>query len=713
MKFNLIPFRKATIVCFQLLVSLLLFSCKAPSIQDDPGEWAFYNHDLNNSKFSPLDQINPTNINQLKKLWSFEDTVQNGSGLFFNPIVTRGKMIVMLPSNNLAALDPATGHLLWQFVPDTSNTYNWSRSVNYYKSNDGRSDMIYFIFGSALYCLHASDGSPVQSFGHKGKVDFYEGLEYDTSKLDKIFVTSNAPGVIFKDLLIIGSKVPDELPSISGDIRAFNRITGKVQWTFHTIPKPGEYGADTWGPNARQKNGGANCWAGMALDEKRGIVYIPTASPSFDFYGADRPGQNLFGNCLLALDANTGKRIWHFQTTHHDLWDRDNGSPPNLVTVHHNVKDIDAVGIVTKMAYLYLFNRETGEPLFPIEEVPVDTISTMPGEKPWPTQPIPTKPAPFARQGFKPEYYSNATPTSTQYIKDEIKKHGYKTGIYEPPSVSGSLLVPTAHGGGNWGGASVNMKTNVLFVNSNDLPWYFALVENKGLVKNNNLPGATLFKMYCSGCHGIDKKGSVIAPDISEKVKVYPATKIENILMKGVGPMPSFKQLPAQQINNIISFLKGEATSDIHAAEKNMTSEEPYSFAGYDLYKDTSGIFAIKPPFGTLTAIDLNKGENLWQVPLGENDKLLKLGVKNSGDFNRGGGIATAGGLIFIGTTGDKKLRAFDQSNGKVLWEYVLPGVATSIPSTYSVKGKQYVTVAVSPDNGNKYKGGYVTFGLE
>ncbi|MBK6478920.1 MAG: PQQ-binding-like beta-propeller repeat protein [Saprospiraceae bacterium] len=695
------------------LTIVVLCDCAMPKPDStDPEEWAYYNHDPQNSKFSALDKIDTGNVVQLKKIWQFEDTTVDGSGLFFNPIVVRGKMIVLLPSNHLAALDLSTGRVLWQFVPDTSNTYNWSRSINYYKSEDGHSDLVYFIFGAGLYCLHAETGLRVASFGTQGKVDFFEGLEYDSTKLDKIFITSNAPGVIYKDLFIVGSKVPDELPSLPGDIRAFNRITGRIAWTFHTIPKPGEYGAETWGPNPREKNGGANCWAGMALDEKRGIVFIPTASPSFDFYGADRPGQNLFGNCLLALDANTGSRLWHFQTTHHDLWDRDNGSPPNLLTVNHNGRDIDAVGIVTKMAYLYLFNRETGEPLFPIEEVPVDTVSTMPGEKPWPTQPIPTKPAPFARQGFKPEYFSEATPTSAQYIKDEIQKHGYKTGIYEPPSLSGSLLLPAAHGGGNWGGASLNPHTNVLFVNSNDLPWYFALVENKNLVNNNNLSGQALFKIYCSSCHGTDMKGSVAAPDISQKVISYPESKIETILKKGVGPMPSFKHLPPIQINHIISYLKGGPSQDIHT-EAKVQNEEPYSFAGYDLYKDTSGIFAIKPPFGTLTAIDLNKGENLWQVPLGENDKLLKLGLKNSGDFNRGGGIATAGGLIFIGATGDKKLRAFDQTNGAVLWEYVLPGTATSIPTTYGIKGKQYVTVAVNPDGETKFKGGYITFGLE
>ena len=315
----------------------------------------------------------------------------------------------------------------------------------------------------------------MEGFGENGRVDFYQGLEVAGLHAQSWCMCRAMPRAWYiKDLFIVGCKVPDELPSTSGDIRAFNIHTGKLEWVFHTIPKPGEFGADTWSPDARQRNGGANCWAGMALDEKRGIVYVPTASPSFDFYGADRPGQNLFANCLLALDAKTGKRIWHFQTTHHDLWDRDNGSPPNLVTVERDGKKIDAVALVTKMGYLFVFDRETGESLFEINEVPVDTVSSMPGEKPWPTQPIPVNP-PFARQGYKEEFFGR----SSDWIKSEIAKNKYKTGIYEPPSMAGSIILPTAHGGANWGGASVNPETNMLFVNATDIPWILKLTDLK------------------------------------------------------------------------------------------------------------------------------------------------------------------------------------------------------------------------------------------
>lgn len=689
-----------------LLICLLfsyLIAC-SPGKQDTTSAWPTFGHDVTQNKFSALASINTTNVTQLREVWRYEDTTEGG-GVYFNPVMMKNRVVGLMPSNKLVALNAVTGKLLWEFFPDSSEIPNWSKGMTYHPGNP---DRIFLISGGTLYAINAENGTVITNFGKNGRVDFYEGLEVPDSMRTRVPVSSNAPGVVYNnELFIVGCKVPDELPSTPGDIRAFNINTGKLEWVFHVIPKPGEFGADTWGDNARLRNGGANCWAGMALDEKRGIVFVPTASPSFDFYGADRPGQNLFANCILALDAKTGKRIWHFQTTHHDLWDRDNGSPPNLVTVTRDGKETDAVALVTKMGYLFLFDRETGNPLYDINEVPVDTVSKMPGEKPWPTQPVPVNP-PFARQGYEEKFFGR----SSEWIKAEIEKNKYKTGIYEPPSMEGSIILPTAHGGANWGGASVNPETNTLFVNATDIPWILKITDLKKIRAGNELNPEILFRTYCSSCHGADKKGTGLGPDLTTRAKNYKDEQLVSILQKGAPPMPSFRFLSGEQIAAIISYLKDTLVQQSFETANIPENNEPYGFNGYSFYLDPEGHPAIAPPFGTLTAIDLNTGNIVWQVPLGEDPQFRKMGIPNSGMFNRGGSIATAGGLIFIGATGDNMFRAFDQKTGKILWEYQLPGMASSIPSTYAVDGKQYVVVSVNGKQENNFKGGYIAFAI-
>lgn len=683
-------------------VIVLVTSCKKQETS-----WPGFGYDASNNKFSELSQINLQNVNQLEPVWQFEDDSENGSSVLFNPVVTGGRMYAFLPTEKLVALDAATGKLIWEFTPDSTLVSTWTRGITYHQNKEIRAGTLLFVYGSTLYSILAETGELNTSFGTAGRVDFYTGLSVKKEMEQDVHVTSNAPGVIYEDMYIVGCKVPDELPSTSGDVRAFNANSGRLEWVFHTIPEEGEYGADTWPSGARERNGGANCWGGMALDAQRGIVYVPTASPSFDFYGADREGQNLFANCLIALDARTGKRLWHFQTTHHDLWDRDNGSPPNLMTITHEGKKVDVVALATKLGYVFVFERETGKPVFPVEERPVSTASTMPGEKPWPTQPFPVKPGPFTRQGFKEEFITDLSPELNAYFKEDIRKNKYQTGIYDPPDLNGSVILPAAHGGSNWGGAAVNPHTGVMFVNAIDLPWFLRLTKTESFAAHNELEGDQLFSMYCSACHGADKKGTDFGPDIVQKSKQRSTESLVSLIRKGAEPMPSFQHLPQVQIDAIVSFLKEEKI--VTALPADEKPKEPYGFSGYDFYTDAQGNFAIQPPYGTLTAIDLNRGELVWQVPLGE-DK--KLGIKGSGLFNRGGGIATAGGLVFIAATSDATLRGFDQLTGKTIWEKPLPGDGYGIPSTYSLNGRQYLTVGVSPNPEKGFKGGYLTFAL-
>lgn len=692
---------RSSLIVMSLITATLLSCCR--NKEESSGEWPTYNHDASNNKFSQLSYIDTSNVKQLKEAWRFENSAEDG-GVYCQAIMVANRVIGLMPSKSLVALDAGTGKKLWEFKPDSSVISNWSRGITCLK---GDPDRIFLVAGGTLYCLNAETGNTVKGFGNNGRVDFYLGLSVPDSLRERVPVSTNAPGVVYENLFIVGCKVPDELPSTPGDIRAFDINTGKLQWTFNVIPKAGEYGADTWPANTRNRNGGANCWAGMALDKERGIVFVPTASPSFDYYGGDRPGQNLFANCLLALDARTGKRIWHFQTTHHDLWDRDNGSPPNLITVKHNGKETDAVALVTKMGYLFAFDRETGEPLYGVKELPVDTVSRMPGEKPWPSQPMPLNP-PFVRQGYKEEFYGR----SSAWIKEEILKNKYKTGIYEPPSLEGSIILPTAHGGANWGGASVNPRTNTLFVNSTELPWILKLTDLKKIRAANQLNPEVLFRTYCSSCHGADKKGNGVGPDLTGRVKTYKDEQIASILHKGTPPMPSFSFLSGRQIASIIAYVKDTVTQQAFESASIPENNEPYGFNGYNFYLDPEGYPAIKPPFGTITAIDLNTGNIQWQVPLGEDPQFKKMGISNSGMFNRGGMIATAGGLLFIGATGDNMFRAFDQRTGRVLWEFQLPGMATSIPSTYAVGEAQYVVVSVNGNKDTGFKGGYISFAI-
>ncbi|WP_461102334.1 outer membrane protein assembly factor BamB family protein [Spirosoma koreense] len=712
-----------------------------------PGtDWPTYGGNNAGNRYSSLTQINTQNVKNLKLAWTYEtgdnkDANQRGMDIQCQPIVVDGVLYGTSPRMKLFAVEAGTGKQLWQFDPFAGPArrprFHPLRGVVYWQ--DGTDKRILYTVGSSLYAIQAQTGKPVESFGKNGEVDLHEGLgdkETLGHEVANLSIRATTPGVIYKDLLITGSAVNEGGDAPPGYIRAFNVRTGKLAWVFHTIPLPGEEGYDTWGKDSYKKLGGANCWAGMVIDEKRGVVYAGTGSPSVDFYGGARPGQNLYANCVIALNAETGKRIWHFQTVHHDLWDRDLPCPPNLVRVRHNGKMVDAVAQATKDGYVFVFDRDTGKPLFPVKEVPVPTSPALPGEKPWPTQPVPTKPAPFVRQELTEADITTRTPEAHAYVLDRYKnsRHGSK---YMPPSEEGSLFFGFG-GGAEWGGNAAD-PDGILYQNANTMLWWLKMRDVKA--QGNNVAmtrGSYLFNTNCSVCHGISGKGSKEAtasaaqayPDLTEVGKRLNREQISTILSTGRGRMPSFGHLSKEDRDAVIDFLlhldtkpaaPAVASTDIHSSVVTAPVTEgsdfpympPYLNNGNTQFRDQDNYPATKPPWGTLNAINLNTGEYLWQVPLGEYPDLTKQGIPKTGTENHGGPIVTAGGLIFIAATYDEKLFAYDRKTGKIVWEYKLPAGGFATPITYLVDGKQYVVIAAGGTRyGLKSGGSYVAFAL-
>lgn len=516
--------------------------------------------------------------------------------------------------------------------------------------------------------------------------------------------------MIYRDLLIVGDGTPEALPAPPGDIRAYDVRTGKLRWTFHTIPHPGEFGYETWPKDAWTYSGAANNWCGMSVDIERGIVYVPTGSAATDWYGADRIGDDLFANSLLALDAATGKRIWHFQGVRHDLWDRDFPAAPALVTVMRNGKQVPAVAQTSKQGFLFLFDRTNGTPLFPIEYRGYPA-STVPGEVAAAEQPLPTKPAPFARQRISEEMLTNRTPEAHEWAVrrfHEIRSDGQ----FVPISVQKeTLMFPGFDGGAEWGGPAFDPETNIIYINANDVGLTESLVKHQA-----GSPGYTIYMSQCSACHGANRSGS--PPEIPSLIGVenrLTSAQISETIQTGKGRMPSFPELAngGVRLEALLRFLRTGIAKESTTAVSEQAAK--YDFTGYKKFLDPDGYPAVAPPWGTLNAINLNTGEYVWKVPFGEYPELAAKGMKNTGSENYGGPIVTAGGLLFIGATvNDKKFRAFDKATGKLLWETTLPLSANATPATYTVNGRQYVVIAAGGQRDAKTPSGgvYLAFAL-
>jgi len=675
------------------------------SAQSSPAnrDWSINGGEPNNTHYSPLTQVNRDNVAQLEVVWSY-DTQETG-GLQTSPIIVDGVLYGISPTQKVFAVDAATGKQIWSFDSGVKGTQP-DRGLAFWSSLDGPDKRIIVGVMHFVYALDAATGKPIPTFGTQGRVDLRENLSRNDPDP---FVSLTSPAVIYKDLFIVSGRNSETLPAAPGDIRAFDVRTGKMRWTFRTIPQPGDFGYNTWPPDAYKTIGAANNWAGMTVDVQRGIVFVPTGSAAFDFYGGNRVGDDLFANCLLALDANTGKRLWHFQGVHHDIWDRDFPSHPVLVTIERDGQKIEAVAQTSKQGFVYLFDRATGAPLFPLETKKY-RASTIPGEVAAAEQSLPTKPAPYARQLLTEDMLSDRTPEIHKWALAQF--HDARSeGQFVPFSVGQETVIfPGFDGGAEWGGPALDPATNILYVNSNEMAWMASLGENK--------PGNTAKSIYltqCAICHGDKLTGSPPAfPSLVGIGDRLTPVQIASTIRTGKGRMNGFPGLAKDQVQELVDFLTG-------APQKEATGTQPppndmkYRFTGYRRFLDPDGYPAIAPPWGTLNAINLNTGEYAWKINLGEYPALVAQGMTNTGSENYGGPIVTAGGIVFIGATNyDKKFRAFDKATGKLLWQTTLPFSGNATPATYMIDGRQFVVIAAGggKDPKNPSGGVYVAFAL-
>ncbi len=669
---------------------ILLIACHSEAVKPTKyTSWSVYGGSKDNIHYSALRQVDTANVTRLRPVWEYHTRDGDSiSQIQVNSIIVDSILYGVTPKLKVFALNAATGVQKWVFDP--------ARPIN------GDTPKI---------AINACRG-----------LAYYNGGSTDQRR--DLYVAGTTPGIIYKDMIIVGVRVAEEAAAAPGHIRAYDVHTGKLRWIFHTIPYPGETGYDTWEDKEAYKHiGGANSWSGFSLDEDDGILFAPAGSASFDFYGGKRLGNALFANCILALDAATGKRIWHFQTVHHDVWDRDPPTPPIPVTIKKDGKTIPAVVQTTKTGFIFLLDRKTGLPLYPVEERPVPTGGALPGEKLSPTQPYSIGLPVFARQSLSEADVNTLVPDSSSR---DIKKRlaGYKTGsLFTPPSKEGTVIFPGFDGAAEWGGPAFDPQTGLLYVNANEMPWILTMINAVAPPKANNTTtvgqaGKALYAANCMVCHGPGRKGGGNFPSLLGASKKYTTDQFITLISSGRRMMPAFKQLSQGEKKALTAFILEQTAEQKKTFVNTPRAPEdpyyrlPYGATGYNKFLTREGYPAVAPPWGTLTAIDLNRGTIAWRDTLGDYPEFKAKGI-HTGTENYGGPVVTAGGLLFIAATSDAKIRAFNKRTGQLLWEAGLPAAGFATPSVYEVEGRQYIVIACGGGKLHKRSGdSYMAFAL-
>jgi len=701
------------------ILLLSVISCK--EVKNPYASWEVYGGGKENIHYSSLTNIDTNNIGKLEKVWEYSTgDAEKYTQIQVNPIIIKETMYGVSPKLKLFAVEAGTGKPLWTFDPYKviSNevkgvgyfSMNVCRGITYFEDKDSK--RLFYAAGANMFCVNASTGELIKTFGNKGMIDLHNDLGRDVADL---YIAMTSPGIIYKDLIIIGSRVNEEATAAPGYIRAYDVHTGKLRWKFHTIPQPGEEGYESWEDKNSWKNiGGANAWAGFSLDEKTGTLFAPLGSASYDFYGGKRLGDNLFANSILALDALTGKRKWHFQTVHHDVWDRDLPTAPALVTIQKDGKSIDALAQPTKTGFVFLLDRKTGKPLHPVEERPVPDQSELAGEKLAKTQPYPTFIEPFVRQSFTEKDINPFVSADEQReIKEKLAKLNNQH-LFAAPSKAGTVIFPGFDGGAEWGGVAFDPGSQILYVNANEMPWILTMVnKEKEKTKKETLEkaGQRLYKTNCMTCHGNELQGSGNNPSLKNISDKYNEADFIDLLKNGRRMMPAFGQLDKEEKEALASYIlklkTGSKAFTKSGREKNSYWDMPYTSTGYHKFLTKEGYPAVNIPWGSINAINLSTGKLIWKNPLGETPELKAKGI-HTGTENYGGPIVTAGGLLFIAASKDGMFRAYNKRTGQLLWEYPLPYPGYATPSTYSINGKQFIVIAcgggkLGSPSGDKY----------